>query len=297
MVSPRRLSSSTTRTVPSTEGPSSSDVMRSATDPRWSGFARTKSAAAVTKAATEVFMSAAPRPKSFSSRIVGMNGSERHFSRGPVGTTSVWPARTTTGFVSPCRIQRLVTSPKTITSGRKPRGARRSTMSCWQPSSAGVTDLRAMSAFASSRVSFFKRWGSGIGRLGGRMDAAGDHGTHALLDAPAQLPFRAQREEGFRAHEKRADEKLAQVVEEGGLHAFVAMAQELERPSHDEEDERGAERCARAHPGERLARDGARAEERDRHGDAEGRVEPQVVGAHRDREEGGERHIDGAGGD
>ena len=50
------------RAVPSTDGPSSSLVMSNAIEPAWSGCALTNASVAVTKAATPVFMSAAPRP-------------------------------------------------------------------------------------------------------------------------------------------------------------------------------------------------------------------------------------------
>ncbi len=49
------------------------------------------------KAAIELFMSEAPRPKRSPPCIVGVKGSECHWSSGPVGTTSVWPANTSTG--------------------------------------------------------------------------------------------------------------------------------------------------------------------------------------------------------
>ena len=42
-------------------------------------------------------MSAEPRPYSLPSRSVGVNGSLSHCSTGPVGTTSVWPAKQITG--------------------------------------------------------------------------------------------------------------------------------------------------------------------------------------------------------
>src|SRR3954469_10201497 len=88
--------------------------------------------------------------------MVGMNGSECHFSSGPEGTTSVCPASTTSGRAVPCRIQRFVTSPCTKVSALNPSGTRRSMIIFWHPSSAGVMDLRAISALASSSVSFFK---------------------------------------------------------------------------------------------------------------------------------------------
>jgi hypothetical protein len=61
------------------------------------GWAATKASMAVTKAASEDFMSAAPRPKSMPSRSVGSKGFDAQASSGPVGTTSVWPANTTRG--------------------------------------------------------------------------------------------------------------------------------------------------------------------------------------------------------
>ena len=60
-------------------------------------MAATNVSIAVTKAASEAFMSAAPRPYSQPSRSTGTNGSDVHCSRGPVGTTSVCPAKQTSG--------------------------------------------------------------------------------------------------------------------------------------------------------------------------------------------------------
>ena len=54
-------------------------------------------------------MSAAPRPYSLPSRMVGTNGSECHSDSGPVGTTSVWPAKQTSGAALPRRAHRLLT--------------------------------------------------------------------------------------------------------------------------------------------------------------------------------------------
>jgi hypothetical protein len=54
-----------------------------------SGCAARNSSVATTIAASEVFMSLAPRPKSRPSRCVGVNGSLCHWVSGPVGTTSV----------------------------------------------------------------------------------------------------------------------------------------------------------------------------------------------------------------
>ena len=73
-------------------------------------------------------MSAAPRPYSWPSRWVGTKGSLRQCSSGPVGTTSVWPAKASVG---PGRLprrsaHRLVTrkssGPQTSVSQAKPSG-------------------------------------------------------------------------------------------------------------------------------------------------------------------------------
>src|SRR5439155_807867 len=68
----------------------------------------------------------------------------------PGGTTSVCPAKQTSGWASPRRAQRLSTAPKRIGSQRKPDLARRARRRFWQPPSSGVTDRRAMSSLASS---------------------------------------------------------------------------------------------------------------------------------------------------
>ena len=70
-----------------------------------------KFSAAVTNAAIDAFMSQAPRPYSMPSRMTGTNGSLCQRSSGPVGTTSVWPAKHTTGRAVPRRAQKLSTSP------------------------------------------------------------------------------------------------------------------------------------------------------------------------------------------
>ena len=48
-----------------------------------------------------------------------MKGSECHWSSGPVGTTSVWPANTNTGEAVPRRSQRFVTPFEAIVSAAK----------------------------------------------------------------------------------------------------------------------------------------------------------------------------------
>src|SRR5437773_3828460 len=152
MRSPRLLSSSTTFEVPFTAGPSSSEVMSSAIDPRGEGCLARKPSIATTKAAIEVFMSAAPRPKSFPSRAVGTKGLLCHFSTGPVGTTSVCPTKQRSGGDSPRRAQRLVTSPRRTGSIANPRRARRSASSLWQPPSSGVTERREINSRARPSV-------------------------------------------------------------------------------------------------------------------------------------------------
>src|SRR5262245_21492990 len=130
--------------------PSSSDVMSRAREPACFGFSWTKASAAITNAAIEDFMSAAPRPYSLPSRMVGTKGSECHSDSGPVGTTSVWPAKQTTGACVPRRAHRLVTSPNFIGSHLKPAAASRLESRSWQPPSSGVIDLRPISSLARS---------------------------------------------------------------------------------------------------------------------------------------------------
>src|SRR5437868_6343958 len=158
-------------------GPSSSLVIRKAIEPLWSAWAATNSSQATTKAAIEVFMSAAPRPYSLPSRWVGLKGSERHCSTGPVGTTSVWPANTSSGAPVPLRAHRLVTPFDSTTSHTKPSGDSRSIRCRWQPLSSGVTEERAISFSVSARVLEVIMCGSAVKNLlvlGGR-EADGEH--------------------------------------------------------------------------------------------------------------------------
>src|SRR5271169_357534 len=86
--------------------------------------------------------------------MVGVNGSELQASSGPVGTTSVCPARHTTGRASPRRAQRLVTPLQRSVSQWKPSRSSRALTISWQPASSGVCDRRAISSRASSSVAF-----------------------------------------------------------------------------------------------------------------------------------------------
>ena len=83
--------------------PSSSEVMSKPIEPWWLGLSRTNASMLVTNAANDVFMSAAPRAYSMPSTMVGSNGGVCHFSMGPDGTTSVWPANTNSGLAVPLR--------------------------------------------------------------------------------------------------------------------------------------------------------------------------------------------------
>ncbi len=154
MRSPAAARRSTTRTVPSTDGPSSSLVTRKAIEPRGDARSARKASVAVTNAASELFMSAAPRPNSRPSRSTGANGSERHSASGPVGTTSVWPAKHTSGRASPRRAQRFVTPLRTIVSQRKPSGSSRAAISAWHPASSGVSERRAISSRTRASVGY-----------------------------------------------------------------------------------------------------------------------------------------------
>src|SRR5439155_6466772 len=107
---------------------------------------------ATTNAASEDFMSAAPRPYRNPSRTVGANASEVQASSGPVGTTSVWPAKHTAGRTVPRRAQRLVTPFDTSVSQRKPARVSRVLRISWQPASSGVCERRAISLHARSNV-------------------------------------------------------------------------------------------------------------------------------------------------
>src|SRR6185312_9719496 len=80
------------------------------------------------------------------------NGSLVQPSSGPGGTTSVWPARQTSGGLVPQRAHRLVTPLTVSVSQWNPSGARRAAMIAWQPASSGVSERRAISARVSSRT-------------------------------------------------------------------------------------------------------------------------------------------------
>src|SRR5512140_605863 len=166
--SPRSRRRSQTTAVPSTEGPSSSLVSSSAIDNAGSGWAVRNSSAATTKAAIEVFMSAAPRPYSLPSRCAGVNGSLVHCSSGPVGTTSVWPANTTVrprpgsasrrpGRLAHRLVTRKVFGPLSMVSATKPSGFRRSPTMRWHCPSSGVTERRAISCSARCSARFMSR--------------------------------------------------------------------------------------------------------------------------------------------
>ena len=138
---PRPRNASATLRTPSMASPSSSEVSSSATVPAMVADASaTKRSSATTNAATLPFMSAVPRPYSLPSRTSGTNGSLLQLSRGPGGTTSVWPSSTSTGAPLPCVAHRLSTSPKRSDSQAKPARCRRSATSAWQPASSGVID-------------------------------------------------------------------------------------------------------------------------------------------------------------
>ena len=92
--SPRCRSHSSTFFVPLTATPSSSPVINRLIEPAKPvpRAARNRSAAAM-KAAIAPFMSTAPRPHNSPSRRLAANGSNDQPSTGPVGTTSVCPAK------------------------------------------------------------------------------------------------------------------------------------------------------------------------------------------------------------
>ncbi|NNU43081.1 hypothetical protein HK415_07790 [Ramlibacter sp. B156] len=117
------------------------------------GRAARNSSTATVKAAIEVFMSAAPRPYRLPPRWLGTKGSLVHCSSGPVGTTSVWPAKTSVRWPVPGRLaHRLVTrksvGPLAMVSQLKPWACRRWAMKVWQCPSSGVTERWAISCSA-----------------------------------------------------------------------------------------------------------------------------------------------------
>src|SRR5690242_13180469 len=83
-----------------------------------------------------------------------MKGSLSHLSSGPVGTTSVWPAKHSRGAFVPRRAHRLSTSPQRIFSMAKPIFFNRSISMSWQPLSNGVSERQAISSWARASVSF-----------------------------------------------------------------------------------------------------------------------------------------------
>ena len=102
---------SITFTVPSVAGPSSSLVIKKAMEPVISLFLSSSCSQAQTMAAMLLFMSAVPRPVIILFTIVGVKGSLLQFSTGPVGTTSVCPAKTNRGDCVPYLAHKLSTSP------------------------------------------------------------------------------------------------------------------------------------------------------------------------------------------
>src|SRR6187455_1148526 len=93
------------------------------------------------------------------SRRVGTKGSLDQTERGPVGTTSVWPAKTSNlpSAAVPRRIaHRLLTRAASGPNGnevqRKPIASRRAARIAWQPPSSGVTERQAISCSARGSV-------------------------------------------------------------------------------------------------------------------------------------------------
>ena len=169
------------------------------------GVCAKNSSQATTMAASEVFMSLAPRPNKWPSRCVGTKGSLVQAARSPVGTTSVWPANTKTwASVRPQRrsAHRLLTRPSagplSMASHTKPSGVKRCAIIGKQPWSLGVTEGRAMSASASRRVAWVSLiWGdrsvaqqvvdAGLGAGLGVHALDDDGGVHAVVGAVGGL--------------------------------------------------------------------------------------------------------------
>ena len=152
--SPRAASRSTTRTVPSIDGPSSSDVSSSAIEPRRIGMRGDESLDGGDERrerALHVGRAAAVEP------AVALGRRERIgcaiASSGPVGTTSVCPAKQTSGRAVPRRAHRLVTPLATQRlAAEAERLEPRARSAPGSRASSGVSERRAISARASSSV-------------------------------------------------------------------------------------------------------------------------------------------------
>ena len=105
--------------------------------------------AATIIAASEPFISAAPRPNNMPSRMVGSNGGLIQRSASPGGTTSVCPAKAN---VSPCprHAQKFCVSAKSMRSTVKPIACKRSINKAWHPASSGLREGRRISCCVSS---------------------------------------------------------------------------------------------------------------------------------------------------
>jgi hypothetical protein len=158
MRSLRAFRSTTTRRVPSTDGPSSSLVIRNAIEPRCAGCRATNSSQAVTIAASPLFMSAAPRPYSRPSRIdrlerVGMPVLERPGGH-DVGVAGEAEGRRV--LVPPRVAQKLSTLPYRSRSTANPSCSSRAIITSWQPPSTGLTDWRAIRSCVNSSVALIE---------------------------------------------------------------------------------------------------------------------------------------------
>src|SRR5919197_3678435 len=178
-----------------------------------------------------------------------MKGSECHSLSGPVGTTSVWPAKHTTGWPLPLRAQRFVTSPKGIGSQRKPACSRRRARSAWQPPSCGVTEQRAISSWANARalspsgirvdLEIVERSGRPLlaerslgGRGGGlrRQGLAADLPGGRLIDEPEHVGRGVGVRHGFVLGDLALHEQLEERLLEGlgaWRHAFLKRVLDL----------------------------------------------------------------------
>ena len=154
MLSPRARNASTTAAVPCSASPSSSDVSSIAIDPGWSGLVAAIRPAAVTIAATDPFMSAAPRPNSRPSRTTPAKGSHRPLIERarPVRRRRARPGR---------RAARRCRAAPRGSRRRRGRGARSGSRAARDatprspgcPRRLGVTDRQAMSCCARWSVS------------------------------------------------------------------------------------------------------------------------------------------------
>jgi len=171
---PARAATCATRRVPSTDGPSSSLVIQKCNRPLVIRCVPTNSSVAWTIAASPALHVGRSRPYSTPSRICGAN--DRCSTLQRTGGHHVGGVRRSRTPVPPRPPgpEVLDTTTKAQLLDGETRRREAAIMSCWQPSSAGVTERRAMRAFVNSMVcdiTLGGLWWVGGARLQGGAEA------------------------------------------------------------------------------------------------------------------------------